>query len=161
MVSLRPMTEKEVASHLERTAVDYAAAHVRGGTYPAEGAVDRAHAELAGILPQGPATPGHFFRWVEAVGAPRPVGMVWYAARPSGTGETLFIYDIEIEPEFRRKGHAEATLREVERIARARGARSVSLHVFGDNIGAIALYEKLGYLTTNRMMAKPLDPSTA
>jgi hypothetical protein len=40
--------------------------------------------------------------------------------------------------------------------ARQRGLTGVALHVFDHNTGAQALYQKLGYLTTNINMFKPL-----
>jgi hypothetical protein len=41
--------------------------------------------------------------------------------------------------------------------ARERGATHLGLNVFGDNTGAIALYQALGYTVTAQRMILPLD----
>jgi len=150
MVRFEPMSEADFVAYSEHTLADYAAAHVRAGTYPAEGAIEKARAEFAQLLPQGLASPNHWLVHLVDESTGQRVGILWWALRPRG----WFIYDIEIRPEHRRKGHAEAAFRELERRARTQGIPSIGLHVFGDNAGAIALYEKLGYATTHRMMSK-------
>jgi ribosomal protein S18 acetylase RimI-like enzyme len=84
------------------------------------------------------------------------VGTVWFALRDSGVGRSVWIYDIIIHENFRRKGYASRTLDLVEERARDLGAKSVELHVFGHNHGARTLYEKLGYNITSITMAKPV-----
>ncbi len=44
--------------------------------------------------------------------------------------------------------------------AQKRGLSGIALHVFGQNTGAQALYQKLGYLPTNINMFKPLVTDT-
>jgi len=44
----------------------------------------------------------------------------------------------------------------LEERVRHLGLSTISLHVFGHNHAARALYEKLGYVTTNVMMSKTL-----
>jgi ribosomal protein S18 acetylase RimI-like enzyme len=156
MVRFEPMSEVEFAAYCEHTIVDYAAAHVRAGTYPAEGSVRRARDEFTKLLPEGLKSPGHTLVHLldDATGA--HVGILWWAERPPG----WFIYDIEIRPEHRRKGHAQAALLELGRRAQAAGIRSIDLHVFGDNAGAITLYERLGFVTTHRLMSLPVPPAS-
>jgi ribosomal protein S18 acetylase RimI-like enzyme len=89
------------------------------------------------------------------------VGTVWFALRDSGVGRSVWIYDIIIHEDFRRKGYASRTLDLVEERARDLGAKSVELHVFGHNRGAQALYEKLGYNITSITMAKPIHTAQA
>jgi ribosomal protein S18 acetylase RimI-like enzyme len=47
-------------------------------------------------------------------------------------------------------------VREAAEAARERGAIHLGLNVFGDNAGAIALYEALGYTVTAQKMILPL-----
>jgi ribosomal protein S18 acetylase RimI-like enzyme len=89
------------------------------------------------------------------------VGTVWFALRDSGVGRSVWIYDIIINENFRRKGYASRTLELVEDRARALGAKSVELHVFGHNQGARALYEKVGYKEMSITMAKPIHTAQA
>ena len=64
-------------------------------------------------------------------------------------------YSIEDMAEAcRRRGYAYAAMRRAEARARAAGAERLGLHVFGGNVGARALYRRLGLEETDVMMAK-------
>ena len=154
MVRFQPMTEAEFATYCEGSIRSYAEEHVRAGTYPREGSLEKARAEFNQLLPQGVKTPNQTLVWLVDESTGQRVGHLWWAQRPSD----WFIYDVEIRAEFRRRGYAQQAFHELERRARAAGAPSLGLHVFGSNAGAIALYEKLGYDTTHRMMVKKLAP---
>ncbi|HEX5700452.1 MAG TPA: GNAT family N-acetyltransferase [Rubrobacter sp.] len=132
----------------------YAADKVRAGAWSQAEAAGRAARDVDGLLPEGPATQGHLLYSVREDSSDAEVGIVWFAPRDSGVGRSVWIYDIIIHENFRRKGYASRTLELVEERARDLGAKSVELHVFGHNRGARALYEKLGYKITSITMAK-------
>ena len=132
----------------------YAADKVRAGAWSQAEAEGRAARDVDGLLPEGPATQGHLLYSVRDDSMGAEVGTVWVALRDSGVGRSVWIYDIIIHEDFRRKGYASRTLDLVEERARDLGAKSVELHVFGHNRGARALYEKLGYKITSITMAK-------
>ena len=134
----------------------YAADKVRAGAWSQAEAEGRAARDVDGLLPEGPATQGHFLYSVRDDSIDAEVGTVWFALRDSGVGRSVWIYDIIIHENFRRKGYASRTLDLVEERARDLGAKSVELHVFGHNHGARTLYEKLGYNITSITMAKPV-----
>lgn len=54
-----------------------------------------------------------------------------------------------MEADQQGKGYGSQTLERLQEIARQQGARSIQLHVFGHNSGAIRLYERLGVQPTN------------
>jgi aminoglycoside 3-N-acetyltransferase I len=56
----------------------------------------------------------------------------------------IFIYDLAVAADHRRRGIATALLQEMKRIAAARGAWVVFIQAEADDEPAIALYEKLG-----------------
>ena len=134
----------------------YAADKVRAGAWSQAEAEGRAARDVDGLLPEGPATQGHFLYSVRDDSTDAEVGIVWFALRDSGVGRSVWIYDIIIHENFRRKGYATRTLELIEDRARVLGARSVGLHVFGHNHGARTLYEKTGYNATSITMAKPV-----
>ena len=142
---------REYRDHLVR---DYAADKVRAGAWSESEAQIRAAKDVDGLLPEGPATQGHFLYSVREDAADAEVGTVWFALRDSGVGRYVWIYDIIINENFRRRGYASRTLELVEARAKELGAKSVELHVFGHNQGAQALYEKVGYSVTSITMAK-------
>ena len=133
---------------------DYAADKVRAGAWSESEAQLRAAKDVDGLLPEGPATQGHFLYSVREDAADAEVGTVWFALRDSGVRRYVWIYDIIINENFRRRGYASRTLELVEARAKELGAKSVELHVFGHNQGAQALYAKVGYSVTSITMAK-------
>jgi ribosomal protein S18 acetylase RimI-like enzyme len=153
-IRLQPMTEAEFASYCETAIPGYAAEMSRSDGIPAEKSMEQARASWARLLPNGLATPGHSVSWVVDAATGDRVGHLWLFRDPAAP--RAYVYDIEIRPEFRRRGYAESTFAAAEGIGRAGGAGRLELHVFGHNAGAIALYEKLGFATTHRMMSKPL-----
>jgi len=157
MIQLVPMTEAEFQSYYEHTLADYAEEHVRGGRWSPEEAYEQASREFQALLPDGVATENHHLFIVRDSTTQAAVGVLWYALQSQAGRKTAFVYDINIDSNFRRQGYATKALRSLEDQVRAQGAQEIRLHVFGHNEGAQALYEKLGYLTTNVMMAKSLD----
>jgi RimJ/RimL family protein N-acetyltransferase len=133
---------------------DYAADKVRAGAWSQADAEGRAARDVDGLLPEGPATQGQFLYSVRDDSMDAEVGTVWFALRNSGVGRSVWIYDIIIYENFRRKGYASRTLELVEDRARELGARSIELHVFVHNHAARALYEKMNYNETSITMAK-------
>lgn len=157
MVILQPMTEAEFQSFFERVIVGYAQAHVADGQWTEEEAVEKSREETQGLLPAGVATPNHsLFTIVNE--AQQKVGMLWFAMRESQGKPGAFVYDIQIDEAFQRHGYASQAFREMENKVRALGWSRISLHVFGNNHAAQEMYKKLGYETTNVLMAKILDP---
>jgi RimJ/RimL family protein N-acetyltransferase len=153
LVELDDAPYREYRQHLVR---DYAADKVRAGAWSKSEAESRATKDVDGLLPEGPATRNHFLFSVRDDAAGVEVGTVWFALRDAGVGRFVWIYDIIIHENFRRKGYASRTLELVEARAKELGAKSVELHVFGHNHGAQALYEKVGYNVTSITMAKPI-----
>jgi RimJ/RimL family protein N-acetyltransferase len=151
LVELDDAPFREYRDHLVR---DYAADKVRAGAWSESEAQIRAAKDVDGLLPEGPATQGHFLYSVREDAADAEVGTVWFALRDSGVRRYVWIYDIIINENFRRRGYASRTLELVEARAKELGAKSVELHVFGHNQGAQALYEKVGYSVTSITMAK-------
>jgi ribosomal protein S18 acetylase RimI-like enzyme len=66
------------------------------------------------------------------------------------------VYDVRIDEAFQRRGYATQAFQKLETLVRDMGMSAISLHVFGHNTAARALYEKLGFATTNVMMSKQI-----
>lgn len=156
MNRLEPMTQARYDSWLAATIREYAAEKVAAGNYAEAGSLERSEGEFDVLLPQGLQTPGHEIRsMVDDDG--QAVGYVWFTVEDRPEGRVVFIYDIAVDMEFRRRGHAQAALLEVEAYAREHGCMGVKLHVFGSNAGARQLYRKAGYEEMNVMMLKRID----
>lgn len=150
------MTQARFETWLVATIREYAEEKVASGNYAEEGSLERSKAEFDTLLPQGLQTPGHEIRsMIDDAG--EAVGYVWFTIEDRPAGRVVFIYDIAVDPEFRRKGHAQAALAEVEAYARVHGCVGVMLHVFGSNTGARQLYLRAGFEETNVIMLKRVD----
>ncbi|MCB8044141.1 GNAT family N-acetyltransferase [Microbacterium oxydans] len=78
----------------------------------------------------------------------------WVGVRQREGRPHVFVLDIEVAAEHRRRGYGRELMHAVEREARRLGADSIGLHVFGFNTGAIDLYEQLGYRRTEESLLR-------
>jgi RimJ/RimL family protein N-acetyltransferase len=152
-IRLVPMTASEYDSFMENLIREYAADHVRTGQWTAEEGPAKAREETRELLPEGVATPNHYLFTIVGDPTGEKLGAIWLAVEPRGG----FIYDLLILEPYRRRGYAEEAMHRIEDVAREKGVSKISLHVFGDNLGARKLYAKLGYAETNVVMAKSLS----
>lgn len=158
MIELTPLPDADYRDYVARTIRDYADEKARAGNWPAADALHRAETQFAEMLPQGSATPGHFFYAIREAATGTQVGVLWWARVTHGAEPSAFIYDFVIFEPFRRQGFAAAALQALEAKVRAEGLATIALHVFGHNHGARALYERAGFQPTNINMEKRLAP---
>ena len=153
------MTEEEFQAFLAQSVPEYASEKVQAGNWTPEEALERSRKDHATLLPEGLASPNQHLYSIELGG--RPVGRLWLSVDPQASGGAGFLYDLQVAEPYRRQGIAREAMRLLEKEALSLGVRSLGLHVFGYNLAARALYEKLGYETTNINMSKALTPDPA
>lgn len=151
-----PMRAAYFPEFCAKACESYAFENVQSGRWPAEGALALAQAETERLLPQGLATPDHHFLEIQAAADGRTVGFVWFAKMQRGPSMAAFIYQIHVDAEARRQGHALAALRAVEAFARTERLSAVALHVFQHNAAALALYRAAGYAVASLNLHKLL-----
>lgn len=156
MVSLEPMTEAEFEGYLEHAIADYAEEKVRAGNWPREGAREKSAQEFHKLLPEGIDSAGQHLFSVVARDTGERVGMIWFAVSEASQQPFAFICDFRIDEALQGRGYGKAALLALEDEVRSRGLGAISLHVFGHNHAARALYDKLGYEVTNLNMTKRL-----
>ena len=156
MVHLIPMTEGEFQLYLQTAVREYAEEHVKAGNWHPDDALEKSEKEFQSYLPDGLATLNQYLYTIEDE-SPAKVGLIWLAAMNQGAQRFAFIYDFVIYASFRRKGYGQQALLAAEEKVKALGLDTISLHVFGHNRAAIALYEKAGYEITNLQMSKKLN----
>jgi len=144
----------------EESIADYAQERVKAGNDDASS--DHAREDFVSLLPQGRFTKNNYiFSIADEKDNDRKVGIIWYAVDgASFPKNTLYIYDIVIDEDKRGKGFGRASLLLLEDRARALGKRRIALHVFAHNERARRLYDELGYVPTNIVMAKELGPTS-
>jgi ribosomal protein S18 acetylase RimI-like enzyme len=148
-VELVPMTAEEYDGYEEYLNAAYAEEMFEAGAFTdIAAATVAAETSQAELLPRGVDTPGHRL-WSAYDGQTsdrRPVGVLWIFV----DGPKAFIYDIEVREEQRRRGYGQEILDAGAVAAVELGASTLGLNVFGPNDGARALYERAGYVTTER-----------
>lgn len=152
-LQLRSMTAAEFETYRAKLVPEYAAEHVRAGDWTADQAETLAAREVNALLPAGPDSSGMLLLVASTPGG-EAVGVLWVALdrRP---GEA-WIYDIEVNQEYRGKGYGRALLQAAEQEAAQHGSKAIGLNVFGTNTVARQLYESAGYQITAMNMRKEL-----
>ncbi len=156
MVRLVPMSQAEFEKYLEHVVPDYAQEHVRTGNWSAEKALQLAEESFRTLLPDGLDTPNHYLFTIEDETLGKKVGILWLAVEEREGGPRAFVYDVEIDPAYRRQGYGSQALEALEDKVRELGLTRIMLHVFGHNHAARAMYEKLEYETVNLILSKTL-----
>ncbi len=157
MVRLVPMTQAELDGYLDVAIAGYAQEHIKNGDWTEQEGLEKSRSEFAALLPNGIHSKGQYLYTVRDSVTGEAVGILWYADRERAGKSYAFIYDIEIRPEFRRKGYGAQALAALDEIVRARGMTEIMLHVFGSNKTARDLYERSGYQAANVLMVKKLE----
>ena len=152
MIDLQPMSETEFEAFMQISMADHAAGQVKAGIWQA----DQAEANISGLrakfLPQGLATPGHHFFNIQETASDGVVGGLWYMLDEE-EGQ-IFVVDIQVDPDYRRRGYGEHAFLAMEVQARQLGVKTIGLHVFEHNTPARCMYQKLGYLGDGDSMSK-------
>jgi ribosomal protein S18 acetylase RimI-like enzyme len=155
MVQLVPMTENEFKAYLQPAIAEYAQDHVKGGRWSPEEAQQKAEEEYHQVIPEGLATKDNYFFTIKD--GDQPVGMLWFAIKRRGPKSLAYVYDVKVDDAYRRRGYGSQAFLALEEKVRDLGLYSISLHVFGHNLAARQMYQKLGYRETNITMTKTLD----
>ncbi len=157
MVSLVSMTEADFQDYYNHALQDYAQEHVKAGNWHLAEALQRAEQELRQLLPNGLASENQHLFSIEDEKTGTKVGLIWFAVDTKRPMRSAFIYDFVIFSEYRRQGYGTEALMVLEEKVEALDIEAISLHVFGHNHAAQALYKKMGYEITGIHMAKKLN----
>ena len=160
MSFLVSMSKPFFASYIEELIVQYARENVESGRWQKTGSLTRSRRDIERLLPRGIETDNNHFFEMKVPEVNETVGMIWLSLENSSTTSTVFIYDLEIKAEHRRKGYAKLALKEIEDFAATHNIVNIGLHVFSHNSAAQKLYAKMGYETVSVNMVKRIDQAT-
>lgn len=156
MIKLVAMSDDEYRVFEARSMKSYAEELSRANDSTPEEAMAQAEATFRRLLPDG--RPGskdqYLFTAVDDQG--QRVGAVWFGIRRDRRTPYAYIWDLFLAPEFRGKGLGEHVMRRVEERVRELGHSQIGLNVFGHNLPARRLYERLGYRAASVSMSKDL-----
>jgi len=155
MIILKPMTKEAYQAFIETSFKAFLQEMQKGSSDSAEFRKRLAEMKKQ-MLPQGLATPNHFFYDIYDQNSQKEVGELWFAIEERGNDRSIFVYDIRIHDAHRRKGFGSQAFQTMEKKAREMGIDKITLHVFGNNHPARNMYKKLGYTETDVMMSKTI-----
>jgi ribosomal protein S18 acetylase RimI-like enzyme len=154
------MTPAQFDAFIGASVPAYADDKVAAGQWPPSEALARARAEFDELLPQGLATADNLLYAINDM-AGADVGVLWISLQERAGQRVAYVYDVYVQPERQRQGHASRAFAALEQVVRELSLAGIALHVFGHNSGARALYERLGFLATNISMFKPVGAPDA
>ena len=142
------MNAAEFQRWLEQAIPTYAAEKVASGHWEKDGAEDLSRKEHEELLPRGVESEGnHFFMILDS--GNQAIGVLWFAVKVKVDLPIAYVFNVEIEPQYRRQGYARRALEALENEVASLGLHGIALHVFGHNTAGRALYASLGYEATN------------
>jgi ribosomal protein S18 acetylase RimI-like enzyme len=145
------MTWDEFDAWSELSAQGFAARLADAGLMTPQEAAGYARRQLADLLPEGIATPLHLLWTVrEAVPGQPVVGHLWLRVAPAPGVDPVveaYVFDVELVEAARGRGLGTATMLAAEEAARDLGAGVIRLNVFVQDVPALRMYERLGYVT--------------
>ena len=160
MTSLRRMEESEFVVWKEQAIPAYASDKVASGQWSHEASLGLSRKEFEELLPKDHQTPdNHFFTILDEQF--NVVGTLWFAVKTKFTSRIAYVFDVEVFPQHRRKGHAFRAFLALEDEVQRLCLSGIALHVFGHNTSAQALYAKLGFEPTNISLFKSVGAAGA
>jgi ribosomal protein S18 acetylase RimI-like enzyme len=153
---LRPLSTEELVEYVEYIRAAYAAELREHLFLDQEAATARADKSAADAFPDGTVAEGNLIFAVED-GEGTRVGILWLGEPWDGETESLWVFDIEIDPEHRGRGLGRDTMLLAEEEARRLGRSRIKLNVFARNAVARALYLSLGFEEMAIQMSKAIE----
>ena len=156
MIHLVPMTDAEFRRFLEHDIREYAQSQVRSGNWSEAESLPRSRREHNMLLKDGLKSKFHHLYTIRESESDEAVGVLWFKANLDSSRASGFVFDLEIDEPYRRRGYARQAMLELEKVARGMGLRQLALHVFAYNEQARSLYESLGYTVASLNLLKEL-----
>ena len=156
MVRLVPMNESEFQAYREVGSAQYMRASLKADRWPAGETLLATERVSQHPLLEDLTSPNQYLLMIEDELFGFKVGLLWFEVRDEGAGPIAFVYDMRIFEQFRRRHYGTYAFRALEAYVHRLGLTTIRFHVFGDNLAARTMYEKLGFITTDVVMEKTL-----
>jgi ribosomal protein S18 acetylase RimI-like enzyme len=156
LILLEPMPEPDLQAYLAETIPAFADDKVKAGTWLAEEALEKSRQSYEELLPEGTKSPRQYLYNIIDTTQGMTVGMLWFGVLADTSHSYAFIYELHVFKAYQRRGFGKRAMLALEGEVKKLGLDRISLHVFGHNRPAQALYDQLGYMITDINMAKRL-----
>lgn len=153
MITLEPMSMATFGTWRAQAIKTFAQEKIAALTWTPAEALEKSRASYQKLLPQGLHTTDELLWTITHDGV--GIGALW--VHIDTASNHFFIYDINIDADEQNQGFGQQTLQALEVEAKQRHIAAIDLHVFGDNHRAQHVYTKMGFITTDINMSKPLN----
>ncbi|WP_433367578.1 GNAT family N-acetyltransferase [Actinoplanes sp. CA-142083] len=158
-VELIDLTPDELEARRPAMAANFARDVVQNFGVDPDRALGQSAHQISAGLPDGVATEGQLLR--KAVDGGDEVGFLWMSMPGTVYPDMAWLSEIEVADGLRGRGYGSRMIEAAEADLSARGVKRIGLHVFGHNVGARRLYQRLGYRIMSQVRARPIVPETA
>jgi ribosomal protein S18 acetylase RimI-like enzyme len=155
-VELISLTPAELEARRPTLAANYARDVVRNFGVDPDRALRQSTQQVSAGLPDGVATEGQLL--FKAVDGGDEVGFLWLSLPGTVYPGMGWLSEIEVADGLRGRGYGSQMIEAGEAELIARGVRRAGLHVFGHNVGARRLYQRLGYRIMSQVRTRPVTP---
>lgn len=155
-VELIDLTPAELEARRPAMAANYARDVVQNFGVDPDRALRQSVHQISAGLPDGVATEGQLL--FRAVDGGDEVGFLWLSMPGTVYPGMAWLSEIEVGDGLRGRGYGSQMIEAGEAELLARGVRRVGLHVFGHNVGARRLYQRLGYRIMSQVRVRPVVP---
>ena len=152
MLVFKKMNQRDFDSYLRDAVIKVAGEYALSGYYTEEEAMQVSQEAFHRYLPEGLDTVDNYIFNITNDNK-EIIGMIWFGKIKN---DEVFIYDFIINESHQRKGYGKQTMELLEEYIKKLGCNKISLHVFGHNKAALALYEKMGYEAFSINMSKSI-----
>lgn len=144
-VRFDPMPDSVYEGYMKDHSFEYAEDRRIADHETLEVALKTVEKKIKQLLPEGKATPNHYFYCVTDCVSNERVGYVWL--QMNLVDKIAWLYHIVVFEKYRHQGYGRAAMEQVKNRARELGARILWLNVMGHNTTAQKLYESSGLKT--------------
>lgn len=145
-VRLRKMSLREFETFREYSTNDYAKDLMKTQNISSEDSLKQAITEFLDMLPEGMETKDNSLMMIEDENSQKAVGIIWYLYEIIEGTKQVFLNDLLVYEEERRKGYAMAALSEMVHNAKEAGCKQSIIYVWEHNPSGVNLYTKCGYV---------------
>lgn len=141
-ITIKDFTQADFNDYLSYSIDGYAEANIKSGRWTAEEGRAKSQQQFDSLLKDGFKSEGLAFWKIHLDG--KKIGDFWFHRKPV-TPDTIFVFDTNLKEEYRSQGIGTFTFPIIQERLKALGVRTINLHVFAHNSGAVRLYERLGF----------------
>ena len=161
MLELKPMTQDMYNNYIKKAIQQYAEEVAKSRGIDLDKALQLTNEEFNTLLPNGLKSENQYLNTI-INDENEHIGIMWFSTESNHGENEAFLYDIEINKEYRGKGYGRGSMKLLESKVKEFNIDSICLHVFLRNEIACTLYNKIGYQEIKRgkagvLMRKTLD----